>query len=132
MSFREKSAWISLGAFAVVGAVYFLYVQRSLQPARGFLLCILAFVAIEVAGHVMIALRSPRDARAPKDERERLIELRALRLGAYVYVVGSFVAVHTLHHGADAIAVGNGVLLAFLVAELVNYGARITFHRRGF
>jgi hypothetical protein len=88
-------------------------------------------VVIEVAGHVFVAIREPKEAQAPPDERERMIDLRAIRLAAYVYVVGSFLAVFTLHHGANALAIANGVLLAFVVAEVVHYGARIIYHRRG-
>ena len=86
----------------------------------------------EVVGHLVVAIRAPRDARTPKDERERLIDLRAMRTAAIVYVVGSFLAVLTLHAGASGITIANGVLLAFVIAEIVNYSARIVYHRRGF
>lgn len=131
MSFREKSAWITLTAILVVSAVYFLIVPAS-QRAQSFVYCVLAFVAIEIVGHLVVFVRAPRDARTPRDERERLIDLRAVRTAAYVYVVGSFAAVATLHTGASAVEVGNGVLLAFIAAEIVNYTARILYHRRGF
>ena len=38
--------------------------------------------------HVAIAVRSPRDARAPKDEREVLIDLKATRTAFYVLFAG--------------------------------------------
>jgi hypothetical protein len=138
MSFREKSAWITLVSIIVVAGFYFLHVPWTLRPepnprlATALLYCIVAFVVIEVVGHGIAALRAPKDARTPRDERERLIDLRATRIAAYVYVLGTFLAVLTLHHGANAIAVGNGVLMAFVFAEIVNYSTRIVYHRRGF
>ena len=137
MTFHEKSAWITLVAIVLVGGAYFLHVPWTLRPEfdpilwKGFVYCLVAFLAFEVVGHLVLALRSPREARAPRDERERLIDLKAIRLAAYVYVVGSFAAVFTLHHGANGLAIANLVLLAFVLAQIVNYTARIAYHRRG-
>ena len=137
MTFHEKSAWINLVAIVLFGGAYFLHVPWTLRPEfdpilwKGFIYCLVAFLALEVVGHLVLALRSPREARAPRDERERLINLRAIRLAAYVYVVGSFAGVFSLHHGANGLAIGNLVLLAFVVAQIVNYTARLVYHRHG-
>jgi len=48
-----------------------------------------------------------------------------------VYVVGSLLAVYTLHFGATGMALGYLVLLAFVIGSVVNYTARIVYHRRG-
>jgi hypothetical protein len=80
----------------------------------------------------VLYLRNPKDARTPKDEREQLFALKATRLAAYVYVIGSFLVMTTVPHGASGAAVAFGVLLAFVIAEIVNYAARIVFFRRGF
>ena len=137
MSFREKSAWVTVTSILLVSGFYFLHVPWSLTPApspqlvHGLAYCLIAFVLIEVIAHVVLAIRAPRDARTPKDERERLVELKATRAAAYVYVVGTFLAISSIHIGANKGAIGYGVLLAFVVAEVVNYTARIVFYRRG-
>ena len=137
MSFHEKSAWVSLISIIGVSTFYFLHVSWSLTPepsgqlVRGLLYCIVGFVIIEVIGHTVISIRTPRDAQTPRDEREQLINLKAVRAAAYVYVGGSFLAVSTLHLGASGITIGYGVLLAFVAAEVVNYATRIVYHRRG-
>ncbi len=137
MSFREKSAWISLISISLVSLVYFLHVPWSLTPRsslagfHGLLYCIAALVVIEVVAHIAIALRAPRDAEAPRDERDQMIALKALRIGAYVYALGSLLAVVTIHLGANQFALGYGVVLALAVAEIVNYTARIVYYRRG-
>lgn len=138
MSFREKSAWISLVSILFVSGFYFLHVPWTLNPAfsprlfRGLLYCIAALVVIEVVAHIVVAIRAPEDAKAPKDERERLIDLKAIRITHYIYVVGSLLAVSTIHLGANAIAIGYGVLFAFVVGEVVKNVFRIVGHRRGF
>ena len=137
MSLREKSAWISLVSIAAVGFVFFLHVPRTLTPRSGpemfhaLLICLSALIVIEVVAHAVVVIRAPLEARAPKDERERLIELRAIRVAAYVYAALSMGAVSLLHVGANGGAVGYAVLLALVVAELVNYGSRILYYRHG-
>ena len=76
MSFREKSAWISLMSILLVSGFFFLHVPWTLAPPFnpqlfwGLLYCFAALVAIEVVAHVVVVFRAPQDARAPKDERE--------------------------------------------------------------
>jgi len=139
MSFREKSAWVTLIAIVLVSLLVITHLPRpwTLAPepnAFGFhvlLLAIALFIAIEIVAHVIIAWRSPRDALAPKDEREQLITLKATRLGAYVYAVLSLASVALIHVGANRIGVAYCVTLSFVIAEVVNYTARIVYHRRG-
>ena len=137
MSFREKSAWISLVSITVVGLAFFLHVPRTLTPSLdpemlyAMLICLAALVVIEAVAHAVVAIRAPLDAQGPKDERDRLIELRAIRVAAYAYAALSMGAVSLLHIGASGGAVGYAVLLALVTAEIVNYGSRVVFYRRG-
>ena len=98
---------------------------------RSLLYCVIALALIEVVVHIVVAMRAPKDAQAPKDERERLIELKAIRIAYYVFVVGALLAVSTIYLGHNVFAMAYHVLLAFVVAEVVNYAARIVYHRRG-
>lgn len=137
MSFREKTAWVTLITILILSLLYFLHVPWSLRPpaspalAHGLLILVAVFLAIKVVAFVALYLQSPKDARTPKDERERLIDLKATRLSAWTYLVGSFAAVSTIHVGANQLAVAYGVLLAFAVAETVSHAARIVYYRRG-
>jgi hypothetical protein len=135
MSFREKSAWVTLIAILLVSALFALHAPRLSHPGpwdfHVLLACIAAFIVIEAVAFVVLRLRYPEDARTPIDERERLINLKAMRLASRVYVVGSFLAVLTLHHGASAVMIGYFIVLAFVIAEIVKYSARIVFYRRG-
>ena len=137
MSFHEKSAWISLVSIAAVGFVFFLQVPRTLTPSLGpemlyaMLICLVALVVIEAIAHAVVAIRAPHDTEGPKDERDRLIELRSIRLAAYVYAALSMGAVSLLVVGANGGALGYAILLALVVAEIVNYGSRVVYYRRG-
>jgi len=136
MSFREKSAWVTLVAILLVSAMYVFHVPRVFAPSHWALaalaVSLAAFIVIELVAWLVLRLRHPAEARTPKDELEKLIELKALRIATYVYVAASFLAVFiTLHHlHGSATMMGASVLLAFIVAEIVNYTARIVYYRR--
>jgi hypothetical protein len=139
MSFREKSAWITLITLIVLTLFYFTHLPPPwlLNPPSGFMFHVLvagvaAFVVIEIVAHVIVAIRAPRDAQAPRDERERLIALKATSIAAYVYAILSLGSVFTvIHLGANEIGVAFCVFLSFILAEIVNYAARIVYYRRG-
>ena len=137
MSFREKSAWVTLIAILLVSLLFFTHGPRVFAGRVGawelhlVAVCIAAFVLIEVVAHAVLYVRYPKDARTPKDEREQLADLKATRIAAYVFVLGSFLAILTSVHAPNAGIVGFVVLTAFVVAEIVNYAARIIYYRRG-
>lgn len=140
MSFREKSAWIMLVTLVVLTVLFATHVPTPWSltppPSRGAFMAlvhtIFLFVIIVGAAHILIAVLAPKEAQAPKDERERLISLRATAVAAYVYAFLSLASIATIHLGANAIAIVYLVFLSFIVGEIVNYGLRVFFYRRGF
>lgn len=136
MSFREKSAWVSLILIVLVFGPYFWLVGRSfagvahVHAGTQFAL-IMLFVVLEIVVHIAIAMQSPRDARAPKDEREILIDLMATRTAFYVLFAGALSSIFTMHFRLTVWQLSQLVLLSIVVAELVKYGRQIAFFRRG-
>ena len=137
MSFREKSAWISLVLILLVFGPYFWLVARSfagggvVHHGTQFAL-IMVFVVLEVVLHVAIAIQSPRDARAPKDEREDLIELKATRTAFYVLFGGALLSIFSLHFQVNLWMLSQFVLFSIVIAELVKFARQIILFRRGF
>jgi uncharacterized membrane protein len=140
MSFREKSAWISFVSIALVSGIYFGKVAQRLITGRGhgvaasvFLGLVAALIVLEAGLHIAIAIQSPREARTPKDERERLIDMKATRIAFPVLLVCVFAAIGTLHlPGSSRFLMADAILLAIVLAQLTRFGAQIVFHRRGF
>lgn len=141
MSFREKSAWIMLITLVVMTVAFTLHTTPRWWLAADpspfvfqiLMMAIGAFVGIVVVAHIVVAILAPRDATAPKDERERLIELKSTAVAAYVYVFltlgGVFVALHMVN--ATSVGMGYLLLYSFVVAEIVNYALRVYYYRRG-
>ena len=141
MSFREKRAWITLITLNLVLLLFWLHIPptRMLAPPPDMwvlhvlLVVIATFVTIQIIAGIVMRIRSPLDARTPKDERERLIELKSRAIAWYVFVILSLGGIFvTIHAGANEIGLGFVVLFSFVVAEIVNYALRIYYYRRGF
>ena len=139
MSFREKSAWITLITLVLLTLFFVTHLRPpwDLAPRGGFtfyvlMVGVIAFVVIEIIAHVIVAIRAPRDAQEPRDERERLIALKATSIGAHVYAVLSLGSVFVIIHlGANEIGIAYWLFLSFIIAEIVNYAARVVYYRLG-
>jgi hypothetical protein len=139
MSFREKTAWVTLCAIIVVSLMYWLHVPSLFGPQPGLWvvhamgLSLLAYLLIEVVAHVVLRIRHPRDARLPKDEREQLIDLKAIRIAYYVFATGALGGIPLMLHlaGAGSVAMAMAVFMAFVLSQIVKHAARIVFYRRG-
>ena len=137
MSFREKSTWISFLLLLLIAVPFFYQFLRieigassSQASFHLFLLLVIVFVVGEVVLHAIIVMQSPRDARAPKDERERLIDLKAMRVAFFVLMTAAILVIVLVHFPVDRFAIIQALLLAVVVAELTMLGARLVYYRR--
>src|SRR5262245_47413661 len=135
MSFREKSAWISFICLLIFTGFWIAHFLR-IEPLghnefAWFLATVAALVALEVGLHVAISIQSPGDAKTPKDERERLIDMKASRIAFYVLLVGTFVSIATLHiPGTTRFTMVHCLLGSILFALLTRFATQIVLHRR--
>src|SRR5688572_20625440 len=94
MPFREKSAWISLLTMLGVFGTYFGAILTGRLASYGLatihylLLSVAAVVVLQAGLQVAARLLARADAGTPKDERERLIELKAIRAAYVVLILG--------------------------------------------
>ena len=138
MSFREKSAWISFGCLLIFGGFWLQHTirieffdLRVANPVVYVFGTIAALIALEIALHVAIAIRSPKDARTPKDERERLIDLRSSRVAFYVLLIGTFGSIGTIHiPGSSRFTIVQCMMGSIITALLVRFGTQIVLYRR--
>jgi hypothetical protein len=135
MSFREKSAWITLVTFLVCFGVYYgltlTGVVHGWAALHVLVICVLTLVVLQIVLHILAALPAPKDARAPRDERERLIQWRSHTLGYYVLIVltlGLFIVGHTGHGVGDLM---NYALFEVALSVVAVAAAQIVMFRRG-
>jgi hypothetical protein len=135
MSYREKSAWISLLSMSVIYGIYFWRVIQA-GPQTGhfhfgnLLGTIIALVIVQVVLTVAVAIAAPKEAQAPRDEREKLIELKATRVAYSGLATG--IALACLFGALDPPIVfnTNSLLLILVTAEVLRSGCQIIQYRR--
>jgi hypothetical protein len=136
MSFREKSAWISLLSMSGIYGLYFWSLSHSVQRNVGFhfgglLETIVALAVVQTVLTIVVAIFSAKEAKAPRDERERLIDLRAARF-AYAALAGS-VACACFFGGFNPPVIfnANALLFILVLAEILRSSCQIVQYRRG-
>ncbi len=134
MSFHEKSLWLMFGSVAVVSGLYAVAVLPAdavnVMPHQmaAFGLAVAALVVLQVVGHVVIAIR---DRHAETDERDRLIELKGTRNGAYVLATAVFLALCAALMTQGNFVFTHVLLGGWVLAQLVETGSQVFLHRRG-
>jgi drug/metabolite transporter (DMT)-like permease len=140
MSFREKSAWITLVTVLVCFGAYFVELFRGMAGDHHFgglpslhllLLSALGLAGLHLGLTLVAAVTTPKEARGLADERERLIQWRAQSLGynvLMVLAVSLFVPAFFGHRGVE---MANFALLAVVIAALTVSVAQIIMFRRG-
>jgi drug/metabolite transporter (DMT)-like permease len=138
MSFRERSAWITLVSVLLCFGVYFGSIAAGHVSAHRFgtfhllLHCVAALVLLQCLLHFVASRLSPGEGRAPRDERERLIAWRSHSIGYQALMVGVLLLGAPVHFGRPSPPeLMNLALLAIVVAVLVTTVAQIVMFRRG-
>ena len=137
MSFREKSAWISLVVTTGLWGYYFLQILRAPEGWRGPLSLGLLLVVLVATGflqgglHAVAAIFALKDAAAPIDERERLISLKAVQMSSFVLAAGVALTAGGVFYGLNTVAMANGILGSLALAETVRAAGVIIGYRRG-
>jgi hypothetical protein len=143
MSFREKSAWISLISILAVFGYYFAQVGRELSavgplPPPAFLgqylAAVILLVIVQIVLNIVAAVGtrlSGGDMNTARDEREKLIELKANRFALYIMQAGALTAAGAIALGAPGFLTANGLVLALALGELVRFGGQVLYYRLG-
>lgn len=138
MSFREKSAWITLVTVLACFGVYYGAVFSGVIPRHSMamlhlgLACIGALIVLQLSLTLAAALTTPKDGRGPRDEREKMIQARSHTFGYYTLMLATallFIPTHT--RGVSMVDIINFAILGIVVAALVVAIAQIVMFRRG-
>ena len=134
MSFREKSAWISALSMAVIYGFYFWTVIQTrphgVVHVGGLLETVVALVVVQVVLTVAVAIFAPREAKAPRDERDKLIELRAMRVAYSGLATGIAFACFFGAFTPPLIFNTNALLFILVTCEILRQACQIVQYRR--
>ena len=136
MSLREKSAWISVLSMSGIYGFYFWSVIHAGPKAGGFhfgglLVTIIALVVLQVALTIAVAIFTPKEAKAPRDERDKLIELRAMRVAYSGLATAVALACFFGAFNPPIVFNANSLLFILVTAEILRSACQIVQYRRG-
>ena len=135
MSFRYKSALLSLASLLLVYGWYFTsWIDdrgaglHGAEPSR-LVGTVLAVIVVQIVGTIAIAVTAP-DRWGMMDERERGFDRRATNMGYYVLIVGALAAAATSHVGAHPHDMADAILLAVVGAECGRQAVFLLSHHK--
>jgi len=134
LTFQEKSLWLMLGSLLVAFGLYFAFALQ--QPTAGvtsgliglFIAAVVLLIVVQVVGHVLIAIV---DRRSQADERDRMIELKGGRIGAFVLATAVFAALCVGVFSEGNFVFVHVLLAGWVLAQVSEIGSRLYLYRRG-
>ena len=136
MSFREKSAWLMALLMTAAGLWYFQVVRTASQatgetaPPAVVITFVVLIVIASVVGQTVLALSSRREATAPADERERLVQQRAGNWSGRVLATGAVLSLGHFMAFGDGNMLFHLVMASLIVAQIADYAFQILLVRR--
>jgi len=105
--------------------------------AKTFLLMIPGGIIITIISMIMFSIIFAIATNDPKpsfvvDERDRLIELRALRWSYYIFGVGFICSMVTMALGHSTLTVFNLIIGSMMLATIAEGLIQLVMHRRGY
>lgn len=137
MPFHEKSAWIMSLTLIFGGVGYFVTVvllssdiERLVPPTLPVVAIYTVFLAlIAIVGHALVAIVTPKDAEAPRDERERRIVDRAGHLSGYVFSSGVLISLAFYLLSYDGNLLFYAVFGSLMIGQMTEYFVQIFLYR---
>jgi hypothetical protein len=134
--FRAKSAGVSLFAILIIGTYYIanlLSLLSSDNPVTGdslnlILTTIVLIIIVEIVLQTVLFIGAGRiEARS---ERDKIAAAYSSSNAYVVLTMGAFVTVAVMFADFTPLKMGNVLVVAFLMAEIVKFASRIVYYRR--
>jgi hypothetical protein len=82
-----------------------------------------------VIGHIAIAIKAPKEADSPADEREKQIILRAGHYSSYVLAAGVVLSLGLYLYLRDGDLLFYTIYASLMAGQIAEYVLQITFYR---
>lgn len=139
MSYREKSSWIALLLYVGIYGWYAWALAKVIAAGEtatfdywGELISLIVVLVIAtIVLESIVAAKSPKEASARRDERERLIHFKSANVGYGVAMTGAAAVIWAIATGKPSFYTANGLFFVMVLSETARYAAQIFFFRRG-
>ena len=149
MSYQEKSNIVSLFCAVIIFALYFYFVRQNYQAGlyegaqvgpqigKSILWLMLGGTVLNIVAHIAFSIiyaiiKREANPSFVVDERDKLIELRALRFAYYTFGAGFVISMIALTLGQTVFVAFNIIILSIGLATFIEGIVQIYLYRRGF
>jgi hypothetical protein len=150
MSYQEKNITVSLVSQIMILGFYLanwfqMYREEGLNSAKVFVLwgvVIVAAIIVNIAGSILtnivlsivhaIKTKGNEEERFIEDERDKLIELKGIKVSYITFSIGVLLAMLTFVFGQPPLVMFSLLILFSFVAEIIGDISQIYRYRRGF
>ena len=147
MGHHEKQSIVSIIGSVLVIGIYSLYVYRHYIQAdmgllndfqfwgKSFLYLIPVAIVVQIVIQILFAIANrivtQEDLSDITDERDRLIELKSIRISHWIFTLGFMLAMGALAAGMKPYVMFLTLITSGFVASLASEIAKIIYYRRG-
>lgn len=147
MGHQEKQSIVSIIGSVLVIGFYSLYVYRNYIQAdmellndfqfwgKSFLYLIPIAIVIQIVIHIVFAIANriitQEDIPNFTDERDKLIELKSIRISHWIFILGFMLAMGSLAMGMKPYIMFLTLISSGFLSSLASEVAKIIYYRRG-
>ncbi len=147
MGHHEKQSIVSIIGSVLVIGIYSLYVYRHYTQAdigllndfqfwgKSFLYLIPVAIVVQIVIQILFAIANrivtQEDLSDITDERDRLIELKSIRISHWIFTLGFMLAMGALAAGMKPYVMFLTLITSGFLASLASEIAKIIYYRRG-
>lgn len=147
MDLKEKRILVSLISSVLIMLIYGLYMYYRFIDGNPLLLndlrflgkwflimipvAIVAQIIIQIVFAIVYKISGNEDIDPIDDERDKLIELKAIKISHYIFILGFMLAMGCLALGMQAWKMIFMLIASGFVASVVNEVLRLWYYRRG-
>ena len=148
MGHQEKQSIVSIiGSVLVIGFysmyVYKNYIQADLDLlndfqfwGKSFLYLIPIGIVVQIVIHIVFAIANriitQEDIPDITDERDKLIELKSIRISHWIFILGFMLAMGSLAMGMEPYVMFLTLISSGFLASLASEVAKIIYYRKGY
>ena len=147
MGHQEKQSIVSIIGSVLVIGFYSLYLYRNYIQAdmellndfqfwgKSFLYLIPVAIVVQIVIHIMFAIAdriiTQEDMPGFTDERDKLIELKSIRISHWIFIFGFMLAMGSLAMGMKPYVMFLTLISSGFIASLASEVAKIIYYRKG-
>jgi len=129
MTFREKSAWISMVAIVLVYGFFGFKVMHAPPTRAGVVVALIGSTILVILLHIIAYAAAVKSRKERPDERDALIALRGARFGYYALAAGLWCLIFLALAAPPPAILAYAALGAFILGAMARLASQLVMYR---